>query len=45
MFYLESHGLSRETAEGLLLEAEIGRHVAVMEEGMDDVKREIFAKL
>jgi Fe-S cluster assembly scaffold protein SufB len=45
MFYLEAHGLSRETAEWLLLEAEIWRHVAVMEEWAEEIKTTILEEI
>jgi Fe-S cluster assembly scaffold protein SufB len=45
MFYLESHGLSRESAESMLLEAEIRRCTDLLEEQGEGVKEEILEKL
>lgn len=45
LFYLQSHGINMAQAEGMLLEAEITRHVSVMEDQMEALKEEILEKL
>jgi Fe-S cluster assembly scaffold protein SufB len=45
LFYLESHGLDRTTAEGMLLEAEIYRHIVLMGENLESLKQEILQKI
>jgi Fe-S cluster assembly scaffold protein SufB len=45
LFYLESHGIDSQTAEGMLLEAEIHRCTDLLEERGDEVKGEVLEKL
>jgi Fe-S cluster assembly scaffold protein SufB len=45
LFYLESHGIDTQTAEGMLLEAEIHRCTDLLEETWEDMKREVLEKL
>ncbi len=45
LFYLQSHGIDAATAEGMLLEAEIMRHVAVMNNEADKLKGEILGRI
>jgi Fe-S cluster assembly scaffold protein SufB len=45
MFYLESHGLSRESAESLLLEAEVRRCTDLLEEQGERVKEEVIERI
>lgn len=45
LFYLQSHGIDIATAEGMLLEAEISRHVSVMEYNAEELKEEILTRI
>ena len=45
LFYLQSHGIDAATSEGMLLEAEISRHIAVMEWTDEYLKAEILEKI
>ncbi len=45
LFYLQSHGIDVSTAEGMLLEAEIDRHVSIIGEVGEGVKEEILERI
>ncbi len=45
LFYLQSHGIDAETAEGMLLEAEIHRCTDLLEEKGDDTKKEVLERI
>ena len=45
LFYLQSHGIDAATSEGMLLEAEISRHIAVMEDQAQILKEEALMRI
>lgn len=46
LFYLQSHGIDQKSAEWMLLDAEIRRHLSPLnEEQIEEIQREIVGKL
>ncbi len=45
LFYLQSRGIDASTAEGMLLEAEIDRHVGIIDKAGEGVKEEILERI
>lgn len=45
LFYLETRGIDASTAEGMLLEAEIKRHISVIGKKWEGVKEEVLERI
>ncbi|MBP9811915.1 SufD family Fe-S cluster assembly protein [Candidatus Gracilibacteria bacterium] len=45
LFYLESHGIDADTAEGMLLEGEIAHHLRIVDKWNDGMKEDILLKI